>query len=71
MGGAFSIGFYTGQITVNGLFDYNTISNYTLLVEVWNILNPEILVGGVWYGPHVVNTTVTINVIGKLHVFYY
>jgi len=62
----FWINHTTGQILMDGYLDFESISNYTLTIEVWNILNPEVLVGGVWYGPHVVNTTVTISVIGKL-----
>ena len=55
----------TGQILMTGYLDFESINNYTLTVEVWDIRDPDYTVGGVWYGHHIVNTTVTINVIGK------
>jgi len=56
----------TGLINMTGYIDFESINNYTLTVEVWDIRDPDFTVGGVLYGPHIVNTTVTINVIGKL-----
>jgi len=55
----------TGDIYMTGYLDFEYINNYTLTVEIWDIQNPNFTVGGVLYGPHIVNTTVTINVIGK------
>jgi len=62
----FWINWTTGQILMTGYLDFESINNYTLTVMVWDIYHPEVTVGGVWYGPNIVNSTVTINVIGKL-----